>query len=79
MTASLVLVVMQGCKATICMPLAAPSIKVAAVQRLGGEVQLVGQSYSETETFAQVCVILAAVLFQQVAVHSMQSAGGLGL
>ena len=36
------------------MPLAAPGIKVAAVQRLGGEVQLVGESYSETEAFAQV-------------------------
>lgn len=44
----------QGCKATICMPKAAPGIKVAAVERLGGEVQLVGDSYSETESFAQV-------------------------
>ena len=35
------------------MPVAAPGIKVAAVKRLGGEVQLVGQSYSETEAFAQ--------------------------
>ncbi|KAK9812160.1 hypothetical protein WJX73_001112 [Symbiochloris irregularis] len=42
-----------GCKATICMPLAAPAIKIAAVERLGGEVQLVGETYTETEVYAK--------------------------
>ncbi len=44
---------MQGCKATVCMPVTTPDIKVAAVRRLGGCVELVGDSYSETQTHAQ--------------------------
>ena len=45
------------------MPLAAPAIKIAAVERLGGEVQLVGESYTETEAFAKVQA-LACIHFQ---------------
>ena len=44
---------LQGCKATICMPVVSPDIKVRAVRRLGGTVELVGESYSETQTYAQ--------------------------
>lgn len=42
----------QGCKATICMPVNTPGIKVESVRKLGGTVELVGESYQET----QVCV-----------------------
>lgn len=45
---------MQGCEATICMPTSTPGIKIDAVRRLGGIVELVGESYSETQTYAQV-------------------------
>ena len=45
---------MQGCKAVICMPVTTPEIKIEAVRRLGGHVKLVGETYSETQTFAQV-------------------------
>lgn len=45
---------MQGCKATICMPIVSPEIKVRAVERLGGIVELVGESYTETQAYAQV-------------------------
>ena len=44
----------QGCKATICMPTSTPGIKIDAVRRLGGSVELVGETYSETQTYAQV-------------------------
>ena len=44
----------QGCAATVCMPLTTPAIKVDAVRRLGGRVDLHGDSYSETQTYAQV-------------------------
>jgi threonine dehydratase len=43
---------MQGCKATICMPVSTPDIKVSNVRRLGGEVELVGESYQETQAHA---------------------------
>jgi len=43
----------QGCAATVCMPVTTPDIKVAAVRRLGGRVELVGETYSETQTHAQ--------------------------
>ena len=46
----------QGCKATICMPTSTPGIKIDAVRRLGGNVELVGEGYSETQTYAQVIV-----------------------
>ena len=36
------------------MPESTPDIKVQAVRALGGHVQLVGESYSETQAFAQV-------------------------
>ena len=44
---------MQGCNAVICMPTTTPDIKVKAVRRLGGVVELVGDSYTETQTHAQ--------------------------
>ena len=34
-------VCVQGCRAVVCMPTNSPEIKIAAVQRLGGEVELV--------------------------------------
>ena len=45
---------LQGCHASICMPVTTPDIKVDAVRRLGGSVELVGETYSETQTYAQV-------------------------
>ena len=42
-----------GCKAIICMPTNTPEIKVAAVRALGGTVELVGESYQETQSYAQ--------------------------
>ena len=45
---------LQGCKATICMPVTTPEIKVDAVRRMGGLVELIGESYSETQAAAQV-------------------------
>ena len=41
-----------GCKATICMPLITPDIKVEAVKRLGGTVKLVGENYDECQAYA---------------------------
>lgn len=37
------------------MPTSTPGIKIDAVRRLGGIVELVGETYSETQTYAQVC------------------------
>ena len=42
----------QGCKATICMPVTTPDIKVANVRRLGGTVELVGETYQEAQGHA---------------------------
>lgn len=42
-----------GCSAVICMPTTTPEIKVAAVRALGGTVELVGESYQETQATAQ--------------------------
>jgi len=42
-----------GCKATICMPVNTPDIKVANVRRLGGIVELIGESYQEAQAHAQ--------------------------
>ena len=42
-----------GCKATICMPLITPDIKVDAVRRLGGNVKLVGENYDECQAYAK--------------------------
>ena len=36
------------------MPTSTPGIKIDAVRRLGGTVELVGETYSETQTYAQV-------------------------
>lgn len=41
-----------GCVATICMPVNTPDIKVANVRRLGGKVELVGESYQEAQSYA---------------------------
>ncbi|GAX79219.1 hypothetical protein CEUSTIGMA_g6659.t1 [Chlamydomonas eustigma] len=42
----------MGCPATICMPVSTPDIKVSNVRRLGGMVEMVGESYQETQTAA---------------------------
>ncbi|KAK9844448.1 hypothetical protein WJX74_002632 [Apatococcus lobatus] len=42
-----------GCEALVCMPETTPEIKVKAVKRLGGTVELVGESYTETQAYAQ--------------------------
>lgn len=44
-----------GCTATICMPVTTPEIKVSAVRRLGGHVELVGETYQEAQAHAQAC------------------------
>lgn len=44
----------QGCSAVICMPVTTPDIKVKAVRALGGNVELVGESYQEAQAHAQV-------------------------
>ncbi|KAI8464153.1 MAG: threonine dehydratase I [Monoraphidium minutum] len=41
-----------GCKATICMPVTTPDIKVSNVRRLGGSVELVGETYQEAQAHA---------------------------
>nr|QKY14837.1 threonine deaminase (THRD) chloroplastic [Polytomella parva] len=40
------------CKAIICMPVSTPDVKVANVRKLGGIVELVGESYQETQSYA---------------------------
>jgi hypothetical protein len=52
----------QGCKATICMPVNTPGIKVESVRKLGGTVELVGESYQETQVCACVCCVCVFVL-----------------
>jgi threonine dehydratase len=42
-----------GCRAVIAMPTTTPQVKIDAVRRLGGEVVLVGDSYSDTFAHAQ--------------------------
>jgi threonine dehydratase len=42
-----------NCSAVICMPTTTPDIKVAAVRALGGNVELAGDSYQETQAHAQ--------------------------
>jgi threonine dehydratase len=46
------------------MPINTPDIKVANVRRLGGLVELIGESYQEAQAYAQVggCHIYAAVV-----------------
>ena len=48
------LLALQGCSAVICMPENSPEIKVNAVRRLGGEVELVGESFYEAMQHALV-------------------------
>lgn len=40
------------------MPVTTPEIKVEAVRRMGGMVELVGESYSETQAYAQVPLLV---------------------
>jgi threonine dehydratase len=42
-----------GCRAVIVMPVTTPQVKVDAVRTLGGEVVLVGESYSDAQEHAQ--------------------------
>lgn len=42
-----------GCRAVIVMPVTAPALKVEAVRQLGGEVVLVGDSFSEAAAHAE--------------------------
>lgn len=42
-----------GCDGAICMPLGTPKIKWEAVKRLGGNVELVGETYEETQAHAK--------------------------
>ncbi len=42
-----------GCRAVIVMPMTAPVLKVEAVRQLGGEVVLVGESFSEAAAHAE--------------------------
>lgn len=42
-----------GCKAIIAMPVTTPAIKVEAVRRLGGTVELVGENYDATQAYAK--------------------------
>lgn len=44
------------------MPVTTPEIKIEAVRRLGGQVKLVGETYSETQTYAQVHALLHLML-----------------
>jgi threonine dehydratase len=41
------------------MPVTTPGIKIDAVRRLGAAVEMVGESYSETQTYAQVSLCSA--------------------
>lgn len=45
---------MQGYTAEVCMPTDASRIKVEAVQRLGANITLIGQTYAEAQAHAQV-------------------------
>lgn len=42
-----------GCRAVIVMPITAPAVKINAVRRLGGEVVLFGDSFSDAAAYAQ--------------------------
>eukprot|EP00882_Tetradesmus_deserticola_P009548 GHRQ01010082.1.p1 GENE.GHRQ01010082.1~~GHRQ01010082.1.p1 ORF type:complete len:591 (+),score=253.76 GHRQ01010082.1:116-1888(+) len=52
-----------GCVATICMPINTPDIKVANVRRLGGLVELVGESYQEAQAYAQARAVRDGLTF----------------
>jgi threonine dehydratase len=43
------------------MPVTTPDIKIDAVRRLGGVVELVGESYSETQAHAQARALHASI------------------
>ncbi len=44
------------------MPITAAPIKVESVKRLGGIIELVGETYAEAQTYAQVCDVQSYVL-----------------
>ncbi len=51
------------------MPITAAPIKVESVKRLGGIIELVGETYAEAQTYAQVCLfctVTRAVYMQDV-------------
>ncbi|KAF8072663.1 TD1 [Scenedesmus sp. PABB004] len=52
-----------GCTAIICMPENTPDIKVANVRRLGGVVELVGESYQEAQAHAQARALAEGLTF----------------
>ena len=54
----------QGCPATIVMPVTTPDIKVANVRRLGGTVELVGETYQEAQAHA--LAVSMSALFERV-------------
>jgi threonine dehydratase len=45
------------------MPVSTPDIKVANVRRLGGEVELVGETYQETQAHAQARAAAEGLVF----------------
>lgn len=52
-----------GCTAVICMPVSTPEIKITSVKRLGGVVDLHGESYQETQAHAQQRAIQEGLTF----------------
>lgn len=52
-----------GCTAIICMPVNTPEIKVNNVRRLGGVVELVGDSYQEAQAYAQARAVSDGLTF----------------
>lgn len=52
-----------GCEATIVMPVTTPAIKVNAVRRLGGQVVLSGESFSDAAGHAQELVQQTGAIF----------------
>lgn len=42
-----------GCRAVIVMPITAPALKINTVRRLGGEVVLFGESFSDAAAYAE--------------------------
>lgn len=54
------------------MPVTTPEIKIEAVRRLGGQVKLVGETYSETQTYAQVHALHLAQSMSSSYMHLAQ-------
>ena len=45
------------------MPITAAPIKIEAVKRLGGIIELVGETYAEAQTYAQVSITPHVTLY----------------